>query len=158
MKLKFGALSLVLISSLIGCTHSNNENVLKTDYFENDYNSQGNLKSILEYDYSVESSHCGVIPELKLAMKDTLYKVELEKEDKKAEFLFECRMTYINTMEKQRRLFLIGSYADCNNRSWNYSGSILPEYRKIANTCRSRSNTYNGHKEVEKKWHNFIGI
>ena len=81
MKLKFGALSLVLISSLIGYTHSNNENVLKTDYVANDYNSQGNLKSILEYDYSVESSHCDVIPELKLAMKDTLYKVELAKED-----------------------------------------------------------------------------
>ena len=130
----------------------------RTAYLESDFKQDGTLRKFNEYDYSVESSPCTVLPGAKVRPKnqDVFYTLKTEKNGQNVEFLFECRARLSSRPAAEHRLFLIGSYADCKTRAWNYKDSLMTEYRQISNTCANVGYTFKGNEEVEKKWHNFI--
>lgn len=139
---------LALVGTLSGCvggyysptqpTHSSvvqhkGQMFKGTYYSKQDYKEDGKLKTFSEYDFLYETAPCTVIGGAYKENQDTdtVYSVKLDGYD----LHFFCRDRNTSLNKNENRLVLIGSYADCKTRTWDYSKSVYGMYKELARLC-----------------------
>ena len=107
----------------------------KTAFFQHDFKSNGELKNIYDYDFANEDAPCTVLGDVYYEypiFKEAYYTVNVEKNKS---FVFHCRPTNDVAHTNHFRLFLIGTYHECNSRRWDYNVSLIPSYQKLGQLC-----------------------
>lgn len=113
----------------------------KTAFFPHDFKSNGDLKTIYDYDFANEDSPCTVLGDAyheSPIFQEAYYTVKAG--DIKA-FVFQCRPTNDRAHSNHFRLFMIGTYHECNSRSWDYGRSALPDLREYGRQCSIKYKT-----------------
>ena len=121
---------------------------LKTLYVKSDFKTDGTKRTFNEYDFTKESSPCTVLREY--SPRSYLYTVE---KDKKS-ITFECRAYYGYDAPDERRLYLIGSMKDCQDRTWDYKAQVLDNYVNTKAMCNypKRTKENNDIESLYKSW------
>lgn len=123
----------------------------KTAFFEKDFKSSGELKTIYDYDFTKEDAPCTVLGDIyheAPIFKESFYNVKLKNNK---EFIFHCRPNNETASATQFRLYLIGSYHDCNSRRWDYSKSSFSNFKNYGKQCATGFKTKEN-KNIEKEY------
>lgn len=144
MKKIIALLAIALSTGLVGCSGINVEKepsltnlkwsngkkvYMKTLYVQSDFKTDGSKRNFYEYDFTKESAPCTVLREY--SPRNYLYTVG-EKEDT---LTFECRPYYGYELPNERRLYLLGSVKDCQDRTWDYKAPVLNSFESTLNMC-----------------------
>lgn len=126
-------------------TNHNVQIYRKTAFFPKDFKSNGELKSIYDYDFANEDAPCTVLGDTyheSPIFKEAYYTV---KAGEAKSFVFQCRPTSDVVHARHFRLFMIGTYHECNSRRFDYSSSLLPDLREYGSQCamgfKTKTNT-----------------
>lgn len=136
-------------------TNNNSQIYRKTIFFERDFKSNGELKNIYDYDFTKEDAPCTVLGDIyheAPVFKESFYSVKLK--DNK-EFIFHCRPNNETASATQFRLYLIGTYHDCNSRRWDYSKSSFSNFQNYGKQCSTGFKTKTN-KNIEKEYKKYF--
>lgn len=136
--------------SLTSLQFSNGKKVyMKTLYVKSDFKENGVKRNFYEYDFTKENSPCTVLREY--SPRTYLYTVEKDKQS----ITFECRPYYDYDMPDERRLYLIGSMKDCQDRTWDYKAQVLNDLSKNTKAmCNypKRTKANDDTEQLYKEW------
>ena len=112
---------------------------LKTLYVKSDFKTDGTKRTFNDYDFTKENAPCTVFREY--SPRSYLYSVKQDKQS----ITFECRSYYGYDTPDERRLYLIGSMKDCEDRTWDYKAQVLDDFSNTKAMCnypkRTKENT-----------------
>ena len=114
----------------------------KTAFYLSDFKADGKAKGFFDYDFSKEDAPCTVLGEAyeeSAIRKEEFYGIQGPASGKN--FQFQCRPNGKTVSASEFRLYLIGSYHDCQERRWDWSLSTIPVYRDNAKNCATGINT-----------------
>lgn len=122
-----------------------------TVFYKTDFNEDGNLKSFYDYDFITEDSPCTLMGNSYIetsVFKEQNFNVKIGEKD----FQFVCRPVNSIAHSRHFRLFMIGSYHECQSRRWDYSVSLIPYYQKLGKLCANGFKT-KANLQVEKDYY-----
>lgn len=117
---------------------------LRTMYVQADFNADGTRRLFNEYDYRSETSPCTAFT--KYSPRTNLFTVQHEKQY----LTFECRPYFGYDQPDMRRLYLLGSSIDCEDRTWDYQVPVLDSGENAYAMCNKKDTSYS--KEIEKRY------
>lgn len=126
---------------------------LRTMYVQADFKENGEKRNFNDYDFKTESSPCTVLKEY--SPRTNVYTIQQDKES----IHFECRPYFGYYEPDVRRLYLLGSQRDCEDRTWDYiAPAINPDengFVHVLGMCQANQKTkYN--KYVEDKYNKWF--
>lgn len=92
---------------------------LRTMYVQADFNENGDKRLFADYDYTMESSPCTTIS--KYSPRTNIYSFQ----NKGETLTFECRAYFNYDQPDARRLYLLGSQKDCEDRQFDYKIAVV---------------------------------
>lgn len=125
---------------------------LRTMYVQSDFKENGEKRTFNDYDFKSESSPCTVFREY--SPRTNVYTIHQEKES----MHFECRPYFGYDQPDIKRLYLLGSKKDCEDRTWDYKAPALdPDefgFVDVLTMCSTKEKTkYNEYIETKyDKW------
>ncbi len=122
---------------------------LRTMYVQADFKENGDRRTFNDYDFRTETSPCTVIKQY--SPRTYVYTIEKDKET----LNFECRPYFGYEKPDLRRLYLIGSTKDCEDRTWDYKAPVVNFDKKgfvdVKSMCKLPKRThYND--SIEKRY------
>lgn len=110
-------------------------------FIPSDFTPRGKARAFADYNFITDSAPCAIAPGYApphLA-KDQFLVLTAEG---LGELAFTCRGPGAPFSAEKRRLYLVGSAAECRARTWDYTNSYDPFYRKLAELCRPGGRDY----------------
>ncbi len=117
---------------------------LRTMYVQADFNADGSRRLFNEYDYKMETSPCTAIT--KYSPRTNIYTIQHEKET----LSFECRPYFGYEQPDLRRLYLLGSTRDCDDRTWDYQFPVLDSSENSVAMCNKKDKSLS--KKIEDRY------
>lgn len=102
---------------------------LRTMYVQADFNENGDKRLFADYDYTMESSPCTTIS--KYSPRTNIYSFQHKGES----LSFECRPYFNYDKPDERRLYLLGSTRDCEDRQFDYKIPVLDSGENTLEMC-----------------------
>lgn len=106
---------------------------LRTMYVQADFNADGTRRLFNEYDYKMETSPCTAFT--KYSPRTNIFTVQHDKES----LSFECRPYFGYDQPDLRRLYLLGSTRDCEDRTWDYQVPVLDSAKDAFAMCKDQN-------------------
>lgn len=125
---------------------------LRTMYVQADFKTTGEKRVFNDYDFTKENAPCTVFKEY--SPRTNIYTVQQDEDS----LHFECRPYFGYDKPDIRRLYLLGSTKDCEDRTWDYKApAIDPDkngFVEVLSMCNLPNKTkYNEHIESKyNKW------
>jgi len=139
--------------TLNGLKWSTNESkvYLRTMYVQADFQENGQKREFKDYDYTQETSPCTAIK--KYSPRTNVYTIE---HDKKT-LSFECRPYFSYDQPDLRRLYLLGSTRDCDDRTWDYQAPMVDSFLDVKMLCRKNSKK-DYKQEIESTYKDWVKL
>lgn len=102
---------------------------LRTMYVQADFNENGDKRLFADYDYTMESSPCTTIS--KYSPRTNIYSFQHKGEA----LTFECRPYFGYDQPDSRRLYLLGSPRDCQDRQFDYKIAVVDSGQDTLAVC-----------------------
>lgn len=102
---------------------------LRTMYVQADFNENGDKRLFADYDYTMESSPCTTIS--KYSPRTNIYSFQHKGES----LSFECRPYFSYDRPDERRLYLLGSTRDCEDRQFDYKIVVVDSGENTLAMC-----------------------
>jgi hypothetical protein len=113
-------------------------------FYESDFKVDGQPKGLRDYNFLAESAPCTVLGDAYRGQigQDDFYHVNVNGSSEV--LVFNCR--YQSDRSTENRLFLMGTFYECENRTWGYEWSALPEMKRYSRMCTKGMETQENEK------------
>lgn len=119
---------------------------LRTMYVQSDFNISGEKRLFKDYDFRTETSPCTVMQ--KYSPRTNIYTMKSEKDH----LSFECRSYFGSETPDQRRLYLLGSTVDCEDRPWDYQAPYINSLENVLGMCKNKKPLNKEKENLYKQW------
>ncbi len=120
---------------------------LRTMYVQADFKENGQKRTFKDYDFRTESAPCTVIQQY--SPRTNIYTITNEKET----LSFECRPYFGYDQPDLRRLYLLGSTKDCEDRPWDYHAPFINSFENVLEMCDKKDKSYI--QKIETRYQNW---
>lgn len=121
---------------------------LRTLYVQSDFNVKGEKRTFKDYDFRTETAPCTVVQQY--SPRTNIYTIKSNSD----KLSFECRPYFGNETPDHRRLYLLGSSIDCEDRQWDYHAPFINSLENVLGMCENKKPTSNEKEKIYEQWKN----